>query len=217
MKRFFDISMATLGLVILFPLLVSVAAAICLASGRPVFFLQERVGQHGRLFKLVKFRTMEPSDGEDVTSITVRGDSRVTSVGQFLRRTKLDELPQLWNVMMGDMSLVGPRPEVPEIVADYTHDMLEVFSVRPGITSVASLLLADEEGLLASAPDPERAYREVLVPFKVGLAMEHVRRSSFLFDLGVLCRTVWSLTLGRAFHAGKDPKVAGVEERIKRI
>jgi lipopolysaccharide/colanic/teichoic acid biosynthesis glycosyltransferase len=217
MKRLFDVCMAILGLVILFPLLVFVAVAVYVASGQPVFFLHERVGQHGRLFTLVKFRTMVPSDGDEVTSITVRGDSRITPLGQFLRRTKLDELPQLWNVLIGDMSFVGPRPEVPEIVVGYAPDMLDVFSVRPGITSIASLLLADEEGLLASAPDPERAYREVLVPFKVELAMEHVRRSSFFYDFGVLCRTAWSLTFGRVFHTRKDPRVAVLKERIKRI
>lgn len=214
MKRLFDVCLAALGMVALLPLLALVAAVVYVASGRPVLFKQERTGKHGRPFTLLKFRTMVVSDGAQGTSITVRGDPRVTHLGRFLRRAKLDELPQLWNVIRGDMSFVGPRPEVPDIVAEYTPEMLRILSVRPGITSVASLLFSDEEGLLRCAPDPERAYREVLVPFKIELAMEHVRRASFLFDLGVLIRTAWALTLGRTFRTRKDPRVAALEELV---
>jgi lipopolysaccharide/colanic/teichoic acid biosynthesis glycosyltransferase len=160
---------------------------------------------------------MTVSEGGEGTSITVRGDPRITPLGRFLRRTKLDELPQLWNVVRGDMSLVGPRPEVLEIVEGYSPEMLEVFSVRPGITSIASLLLSDEEGLLALAPDSERAYREILVPFKVEMGMEHVRRNSLSFDTSVLIRTAWRLTLGRVLEPDKDPRVDLLEDRIKKV
>jgi lipopolysaccharide/colanic/teichoic acid biosynthesis glycosyltransferase len=215
MKRLFDLSLSLVGLTILLPVLLLVAAAVWAASGRPVFFSQGRVGRNGHPFRLVKFRTMVVSDGVEGTSITVWGDPRITPLGRFLRRTKLDELPQLWNVVRGEMSLVGPRPEVPEIVEGYSPEMLEIFSVRPGITSIASLLLSDEEDLLALAPDSERAYREVLVPFKVELGMEHVRRNSLFFDISVLSRTAWRLTLGRVFTPEKDPRVNVLEKRIK--
>jgi lipopolysaccharide/colanic/teichoic acid biosynthesis glycosyltransferase len=215
MKRLFDLSLSLVGLAILLPVLFLVAAAVWITSGGPVFFHQERVGLDGRPFTLVKFRTMTASDGAGGTSITVRGDPRITPLGRFLRRTKLDELPQLWNVVRGDMSLVGPRPEVPEIVEGYSPEMLEIFSVRPGITSIASLLLSDEEELLVLAPDSERAYREVLVPFKVELGMEHVRKNSLSFDISVLIRTAWRLTLGRVSKAGKDPRISVLGERIR--
>ncbi|MGW8322650.1 MAG: sugar transferase [Thermodesulfobacteriota bacterium] len=217
MKRLFDLSVSLAGLTVLFPVLLLVAGFVWIASGRPVFFHQERVGRNGRPFTLVKFRTMANSDRGEGTSITVRGDPRITPLGRFLRRTKLDELPQLWNVVRGEMSLVGPRPEVPEIVEGYSPEMLEIFSVRPGITSIASLLLSDEEGLLSLAPDSERAYREVLVPFKVELGMEHVRRDSLSFDISLLSRTAWRLTLGRILKPDKDPRVYALEKRIREI
>lgn len=217
MKRLFDLSLSLVGLMILLPVLVLVAAAVWVASGRPVFFHQERIGRNGRPFTLVKFRTMAVIDREGGTSITVRGDPRITPLGRFLRRTKLDELPQLWNVVKGEMSLVGPRPEVPEIVEGYSPEMREIFSVRPGITSIASLLLSDEEGLLALAPDSERAYQELLVPFKVEMGMEHVRRDSLSFDTSVLIRTAWRLTLGRVLKPDKDSRVIFLEERIREI
>lgn len=215
MKRLLDLSLSLVGLTILLPVLLLVAAAIWVTSGRPVFFHQERVGRNGRPFTLVKFRTMAVSDGPEGTSITVRGDPRITPLGRFLRRTKLDEFPQLWNVVRGEMSLVGPRPEVPEIVEGYSSEMLEIFSVRPGVTSIASLLLSDEEGLLALAPDSERAYREVLVPFKVELGMEHVRRNSLSFDISILSRTAWRLTLGRVLKPEEDPRVNILKERVR--
>ena len=217
MKRLFDLTLSLVGLAILLPVLGLVAATVWMTSGRPVFFCQERVGLNGRPFTLVKFRTMAVSDGAEGTSITVRGDPRITPLGRFLRRTKLDEFPQLWNVVRGEMSLVGPRPEVPEIVEGYSPEMLEIFSVRPGITSIASLLLSDEEGLLALTPDSERAYREVLVPFKVELGMEHVRRNSLSFDISVLSRTAWRLTLGRVLKPDKDPRVDVLERWIGEI
>ena len=129
--------------------------------------------------------------------MTTARDKRITPVGRFLRRTKLDELPQLWNVFVGEMSLVGPRPDVPEIVATYNSDMLRIFDVRPGITSNATIHLRHEEMLLALSPVPDEVYELVLVPFKVALAMEHVDRESFVFDLGILGKTIWALTAGR--------------------
>ena len=166
-------------------------------SRGPVFFRQERVGWKEKIFRVYKFRTMVENAEEMGTSVTTQNDPRITSVGRVLRRTKLDELPQLINVVRGDMSLVGPRPDVPEIVRNYTPEMRRIFQIRPGITSLATLHLRGEEGILAKVNDPDKFYEEVLVPLKVKLAMEHVDRDSFAFDLKILCQTIWMLTLGR--------------------
>jgi len=131
------------------------------------------------------------------TSVTSRDDPRITTIGRILRKTKLDELPQLINVFKGDMSLVGPRPDVLEIIENYSPEMRRIFQVRPGITSVATLHLRGEEAILDQVQDKDGFYEEILVPLKVKLAMEHVDRDSFAFDLKILCQTVWMLTLGR--------------------
>lgn len=150
------------------------------------------------------------------TSVTTRKDPRITRIGRFLRKTKLDELPQLWNVLKGDMSLVGPRPDVPEIVQKYTPEMKRIFQIRPGITSVATLHLRDEEAILARVHDPDRFYEDVLVPLKVKLSMEHVDRNSFAFDLKILFQTIWMLTLGRWWPIKEHPAIAKLREKIER-
>ena len=177
-------------LVLLLPLLVVFALAVALSSPGGAFFRQVRVGRAGREFKLVKFRSMRPGS-EAKGQLTVGGrDPRITGVGYFLRKTKMDELPQLWHVLIGEMSVVGPRPEVPKYVALYTAEQRAVLSVRPGITGMASLDYIDENELLARAADPEKAYVEEVMPAKLALDLRYVRERSFLLDLRIILATV---------------------------
>jgi lipopolysaccharide/colanic/teichoic acid biosynthesis glycosyltransferase len=190
-KRLFDIVCSALGLLALAPVLLAMAAWIKLDSPGPVFFRQERVGRFGVPFRIHKFRTMRHVLAPQGPLITVGADVRITRAGAFLRRHKLDELPQLIDVFRGDMSLVGPRPEVPRYVAMYPPSLREkVLSVRPGITDPASLEFRDESGLLARASDPEREYIEVVMPAKLRLAAQYVEQASLATDLQLIGRTV---------------------------
>lgn len=188
-KRVFDVVLSALGLLLLSPLLLFIAVWIKLDSPGPVFFRQERMGRHGVPFRIHKFRTM--THGAAGAQITVGADSRITRAGAFLRRAKLDELPQLIDVLRGAMSLVGPRPEVPRYVAMYPPGLRDkVLSVRPGITDVASLEYRHEGELLARAADPEREYVDVVMPAKLKLAAEYVDHASLRFDLRLILRTL---------------------------
>jgi lipopolysaccharide/colanic/teichoic acid biosynthesis glycosyltransferase len=187
-KRAFDLISSTVALVLLAVPLLLVALAVRLGSPGPALFRQVRIGRDGRPFRIWKLRTMVcDADGPRVTAA---GDARVTPLGRLLRRFKLDELPQLVNVWLGDMSVVGPRPEVPRYVAGYTVEQREVLRVRPGITDPASLQFRDEEAVLARFADRERAYLEVLLPFKLDLAREYLREQSFGRDLQLIFRTL---------------------------
>ena len=188
-KRLFDIVLSVLGLLALSPLLVLIAVWLKLDSPGPVFFRQERIGRHRVPFLIHKFRTM--AHGGKGALLTVGADPRITRAGAFLRRTKLDELPQLIDVLLGDMSLVGPRPEVPRYVAMYPAELRDkVLSVRPGITDVASLEYRDEGERLARAADPEQEYVNVVMPAKLQLAAQYVDRASLAFDLQLILRTM---------------------------
>src|SRR4051812_27611687 len=196
-KRLFDVTMALLGLVLLSPLLLLVALAIKLDSSGPVFFRQERVGRRGVPFRIHKFRTMRDTPSATNLQITVGADARITRLGAFLRRTKLDELPQLMDVLRGRMSIVGPRPEVPRYVAQYPPAMRDkVLSVRPGITDFASLHYRREGELLARAQDPEREYVEVVMPEKLRYAAQYVDQASLATDLRLIAQTVMALVRG---------------------
>lgn len=193
-KRLFDLLAAILGLLLLAPVMLFVALAIKFDSPGPVFFRQERVGRHGRLFRIHKFRTMVHATNSTGPLITVGADARITRAGAVLRRTKLDELPQLLDVLAGDMSVVGPRPEVPKYVALYPPALREkVLSVRPGITDPVSLRFADESTLLASASDPEREYVEVVMPQKLAAAAAYAEQATLASDIRVVGRTVLTL------------------------
>jgi len=193
-KRLFDVVVATLALVVLTPLLLVLSIWIALDSRGPVFFRQERVGRHGRVFRIHKFRTMQA--GAAGALLTVGDDRRITRAGAFLRRWKLDELPQLLDVIAGHMSLVGPRPEVPRYVALYPPELrAKVLSVRPGITDAASIEYPRESELLARARDPEREYVEVVMPAKLRAAAHYVDRMSLATDLRVLGATLRTLCL----------------------
>lgn len=212
--RAFDIIVALFGLIILSPLLLAIVVVIKVSSPGPILYSQQRVGRHGRLFRLYKFRTMVLNSDQIGTSVTTCTDPRITKIGRVLRKSKLDELPQLWNVLKGDMSFVGPRPDVPEIVVKYNSNMKKILEVRPGITSNASLHLRNEEELLSLASDPDRTYEEVFVPAKVSLSMEHVNNTSFLFNMKVLLQTIWVLTGGRIWPVKEHPFVTNIKEEI---
>lgn len=198
-KRCFDLVLAALGLALLSPLLLAIAVWIRLDSPGPILFRQERVGRRGVPFRIHKFRTMRHvAPGREGSPITVGDDARITRAGALLRRHKLDELPQLLDVLLGRMSLVGPRPEVPRYVARYPAEAREVvLSVRPGLTDLASIEFRDEAALLADAGDPEREYVEVVMPKKLALAAHYVRTASLGLDVTILWRTLRLLVAGR--------------------
>lgn len=186
-KRGFDLIVAVFLLIVLSPVLVTIAAVIRIRDGKPVLFRQERVGRHGVAFRVLKFRTMHAAPGAQVT---IQGDSRITGIGRWLRAHRLDELPQLINVLKGDMSLVGPRPEVAKYVSLFPDEYRQILELRPGITGPASVEFRNESELLAAYPDPERAYVEVILPQKIALAVDYLRDRSMLVDLKILGRTV---------------------------
>ncbi|GIV04866.1 MAG: sugar transferase [Fimbriimonadales bacterium] len=194
LKRGLDCVVAGGGLILLLPLWMLIALLVKLDSPGSVFFAHERVGRYGRKFKVLKFRTMVQDAPKRGGAITAGHDPRITRVGRILRKTKLDELPQLWNVLKGEMSLVGPRPEVEKYVNLWNPDLREmVLSVRPGITGLTQIRYRHEEALLAQQPDPERYYCEVLLPLKLASDVEYVQRRSLAFDLYLLGRTVSAL------------------------
>jgi len=189
-KRCFDLLAAGLGLLLLAPLLLGIALWVKLDSRGPVFFRQERVGRFGALFRIHKFRTMRV-DAEQHGQLTVGRDNRVTRAGALLRKSKLDELPQLLDVLIGSMSLVGPRPEVPKYVAHYPAQLKGlVLSVRPGITDWASIKMIDENEILGAAADPERAYIEQVLPQKLAYYADYARGHTLLEDLQIIVATL---------------------------
>jgi len=188
MGRLFDLTCAGTGLVLLSPVLALIALTILLSDAPPVFFRQTRVGRHGRPFRIWKFRTMRTC--VHGSAITAAGDDRITKIGAKLRRHKLDELPQLINVLMGDMSVVGPRPEMPEYVESDAPIWREVLLARPGITDLATLLFRDEENILIAGSDLESLYREHVLPAKLALNLGYLRSRSFWQDIKLILLTI---------------------------
>lgn len=197
-RRMIDVALSGIGLLVFSPALAVAALAVWWEDGFPILFRQTRVGVGGQPFTLLKLRSMRNTAG---TAITAGGDSRVTRSGRFLRQYKLDELPQLWNVLRGDMSLIGPRPEVPKFVDVTDPVWRQVLSVRPGITDLASLLYRDEESLLAGAADPELQYRNTILPRKLAIAAQGVRQRSLWGDVKILVFTVLSSFFPGRFSA----------------
>jgi lipopolysaccharide/colanic/teichoic acid biosynthesis glycosyltransferase len=191
MKRIFDILVSVLGLVLVSPLLFLIAMLIKLDSRGPVLFRQERIGRAFRPFLIYKFRTMVKDAPKRGSLITYGNDARITRVGRMLRNTKLDELPQLFNVLLGQMSFVGPRPEVRCYVELFRKDYEDILKVRPGITDLASLKYRDEAAFLGNSKNPEEEYVNHVLPDKIELAKEYLRQSSFLFDIGLIARTLF--------------------------
>ena len=188
-KRIFDIIASIFGLIIFSPLLLVVALLIKLLTQGPVLFCQERVGRHGRIFVIYKFRTMIVDHGGN--TISVKGESRISPLGSKLRKYKLDEFPELWNVLKGDMSFVGPRPDVPEYINRLVSEERLILELRPGITSPASMKYTNEEELVASDEDPQKFYNEVIWPDKVRMNLKYCRDRSFFGDLIIILRTIF--------------------------
>jgi lipopolysaccharide/colanic/teichoic acid biosynthesis glycosyltransferase len=208
-KRILDVVGSALGLLLLLPTLAIVAVFIKLDSPGPIFFRQERVGLGGRLFRIFKFRSMVVDAARTGTALTVRADTRITRAGMFLRSSKLDELPQLINVLAGDMSLVGPRPEVPEFMKFYTPDQRAIMlSMRPGITDYAAILFRDENSLLDRERDPIDVYRREIMPAKFAYYERYSREIGVLNDLRIILATVLLLVVGRV------PSQIGIECKL---
>lgn len=198
-KRILDVVCSAVALLLTLPLLALAAAAVKLTSPGPVLFRQKRVGKGGEVFDILKFRSMRVDAEKWGPQITSAGDQRVTAVGRLLRRTKFDEFPQFWNVLKGDMSLVGPRPEVPRYVAMYTDEQRSVLSVRPGITDFATVMYRHEERLLGQQPDPEQFYVNVLMPHKLALNLKYISRMSLLTDIRLLFLTAMATFRGTGY------------------
>ncbi|MFN8114691.1 MAG: sugar transferase [Bacteroidia bacterium] len=193
LKRLFDIVATLVGIIILLPFFIVICIAMIVSCGFPLFYLQTRVGKNGKDFKLFKFRTMH-LDADKKGLLTVGGrDPRVTSIGYYLRKYKLDELPQLFNVLFGTMSLVGPRPEVRKYVDLYTKEQQQVLSVKPGITDFASLEYINENDLLAKSNNPEKTYIEEIMPAKLALNMKYIQQQGILVDFKIILNTIFKI------------------------
>jgi lipopolysaccharide/colanic/teichoic acid biosynthesis glycosyltransferase len=189
-KRVFDFVVSLLGIILLCPLFLLIALIIKMDSNGPVLFKQIRIGKDEEKFKIFKFRTMIVDAEKKGMQITVGKDSRITKIGQLLRKTKVDELPQLINVLIGDMSFVGPRPEVPKYVDMYDMQQRKILKVRPGITDLASIEYRDENTLLAKSNNPEKIYIEEIMPRKINLNTEYIKRMSVWYDVKLITKTI---------------------------
>lgn len=194
-KRIFDILTSFFGIIIISPILIIVAFFIKLQMPGPVFFIQTRIGKEGKEFRLLKFRTMRVKPKTSEGSFDAGDQSRITPFGKILRKTKLDELPQLINVLKGDMSLVGPRPEVRKWTAVYPERWAIVLQVKPGITDNASIEFRNEEELLAQSSNPEETYRDIILPRKLELYIDYVHHQSFFGDLMIILRTIQTIII----------------------
>ncbi|MCE5219906.1 MAG: sugar transferase [Clostridium sp.] len=189
-KRIFDFICSTLGLIVLSPVLLAIAIKIKTGSDGPIFFKQIRVGEKNKEFEILKFRTMVVDAEKLGRQITVGNDNRITKIGAFLRKYKLDELPQLINVFKGDMSLVGPRPEVPRYVKYYNEEQRKVLEVKPGITDLASIRYRDENDLLGGAANPDEFYINTIMPDKLALNLEYINNNNVFVDIYIILKTI---------------------------
>lgn len=192
-KRFFDLFVSLIAIIVLSPFFILIALLIKIGSTGPVLFKQTRIGRNELSFEIYKFRTMVVDAEKLGTQITIGKDPRITKIGHFLRKTKLDELPQLFNVLKGEMSFVGPRPEVPKYTKLYSEQQRLVFTVRPGITDYASIKYRDENELLGNVENPEKVYIEEIMPDKLHLNIEYIQRRSLLEDIKIIFLTVMKI------------------------
>ncbi|MFH1120043.1 MAG: sugar transferase [Bacteroidota bacterium] len=197
LKRIFDIAASIFGLIVTFPVFLIIALLIKVKMPGPIFFRQNRVGRHGILFKMVKFRSMKVNHGG--SSISVKGESRITPVGAKLRKYKLDEFPEFWNILKGDMSFVGPRPDVPGYADKLEGDNRLLLTIRPGLTGAASLKYSNEEELLALQSDPVKYNDEVLYPDKVRIDINYIKHWSFWLDIKIILYTLFGKKLKETY------------------
>ena len=189
-KRFFDLTFSLIGILILFPLMLIISLVIKLDSKGPIFFIQNRVGKDGKLFAMIKFRSMSVFQTRKST-VSVKGDIRITKVGAFIRKYKLDELPELWNVLLGQMSIVGPRPDVKGFADELKGEDRKILNLRPGITGTASLKYANEEELLSHQENPEKYNNEVIFPDKVRINLDYYYNQNLILDLKIIFATIF--------------------------
>lgn len=192
MKRLFDLVLSICGILFLLPFFIIISVLIKLDSPGNIIFKQIRITKDGKEFKIFKFRTMRP-DTEKQGQITIGADNRITSIGNFLRKTKLDELPQLFNIVMGDMSFVGPRPEVPKYVRMYTRNQKEILKVRAGITDYASIYFSNESEILGKQKDPEKFYIEKIMPYKIELNKKYIKEARLITDIKIIFLTIFKV------------------------
>jgi lipopolysaccharide/colanic/teichoic acid biosynthesis glycosyltransferase len=192
-KRIFDVATSIIGLIVLLPFFIIIAILIKLNDKGPIFYKQKRIGQNFKPFELLKFRTMIVNADKIGPAVTKDGDPRITKIGKFLRKTKLDELPQLWNVIRGDMSIVGPRPEVEKYIQYYENDYKEILKVKPGITDYATIKFRNEEEILSKYDDTESAYIKYVLPEKIKLYKTYIKGISFFTDLKIIFWTLWRI------------------------
>lgn len=197
LKRAFDILMASIGLIVLSPYFLIVSLLIKLTSPGPVFYRGRRVGQHGRIFTMYKFRTMVVDAEKTGPAVTYDDDPRITPIGRLLRDARLDEFPQLWNILKGDMSFVGPRPEAPYYYERYTEEQKRIFDVKPGLTGLTQIYFRHEEDLLTDPENIDRDYLEKVLPAKVELDMDYIRDHSLWRDITLILTTLKVLVLDR--------------------
>ena len=191
-KRVFDLSLSAFGIILLAPIIALIGLIIFVFSGPPVFFCQERVGRYGKNLKLVKFRTMiNDAENKQEGSVTIAGDARITLIGKYLRQYKLDELPSLWSVLKGDMSFVGPRPDVPGYADRLEGESCRILELRPGITGPATLKYANEEKILADVIDPKKYNDEVIFPDKIKINLEYLDNWNILTDIKIILKTIF--------------------------
>ena len=193
LKRVFDTIVSLIGLTLLLPFFLIIAIIIKTDSSGPVFFRQVRVGKNGKEFKIFKFRTMVQDAEKKGMQITVGKDNRITKSGHFLRKTKLDELPQLINILTENMSFVGPRPEIPKYVAMYDENQKDILMLKPGITDLASIEYRDENTLLAKSDNPEETYIKEILPRKIELNIKYIKNMSIIHDIELILRTLWKI------------------------
>jgi lipopolysaccharide/colanic/teichoic acid biosynthesis glycosyltransferase len=191
MKRFFDLFISIIVIIVLFPLFILIALLIKLTSKGPIFFFQKRVGKSAKLFDIIKFRSM--IEGNYIDTISIAGDSRITRLGSILRKYKLDELPELWNVVLGDMSLVGPRPDVPGYADKLAGENRKILKLRPGITGPASIKYSDEEYILSKQENPVRYNNEVLYPDKVKINLDYYYNNNIWIDIKIIFATIFKI------------------------
>lgn len=188
-KRILDILITSIGIILFFPVIIAISLIILISSGYPVFFLQERVGKDWKIFKIIKFRTMVKNADKMGIGISSHDDSRVTNIGKFLRKFKIDEIPQIFNVLLGDMSLVGPRPELLKYAEYYNDDYSQILKIKPGITDYASLEFSNESELLKDPDDSEKVYINKILPDKIKLYKKYLKEANLITDIKIIFST----------------------------